>query len=94
MAGVTLDKTPQLLFFLAVVAHPGTEDAKVHNLVLTQEEDSYDKRLAELDLQARAIEGGEMHIVIAGDHSAAYAAALQGGTSEELLDQWLGQIGA
>jgi hypothetical protein len=90
---LSLDKTPKLLFFLAVVAHPGTEHAKVHNLVLTRES-GYDEQLEELDLQARAVEGGEMHIVIAGDRSAAYAAARQGGTSEALLDQWLGQVGA
>ncbi|MCG8970955.1 hypothetical protein, partial [Streptomyces sp. CL12-4] len=83
---VTLAKTPQLHFFLAVVAHPGTDHAKVHNLRLTHE-DGYDALLDELDRQARAIDGGEMHIVIAGDRSAAYTDALQGGTREELLDQ-------
>lgn len=91
---VTLDKTAQLLFFLAVVAHPGTENAKVHNLVLTHDEDGYEDRLAALGAEARAIEGGEMHIVIAGDRSAAYAAARNGGTGEELLNQWLDQQGA
>ncbi|MEU6462200.1 hypothetical protein [Streptomyces sp. NPDC046976] len=90
---ITLDKSPQLLFFLAVVAHPGTDHAKVHSLVLSQEEHSYERQLEALDLQARAIEGGELHIVIAGDRSAAYTAARTGGTSEGLLDQWLGQQG-
>ncbi|MEV8344488.1 hypothetical protein [Streptomyces niveus] len=90
---VSLDKTEKILFFLAVVAHPGTENAKVHNLVLAENDRRYDAHLEELDLQARAVEGGEMHIVIAGDRSAAYAAALNGATSEEMLDRWLGQQG-
>ncbi|MFB8120588.1 hypothetical protein ACFQ6U_14110 [Streptomyces sp. NPDC056465] len=89
---VTLAKTPQVLFFLAVVAHPGTENAKVHRLALTKEE-SYDALLQEVDLEARAIDGGEYHIVIAGDRSAAHTAALQGGTSEAMLDLWLNQQG-
>lgn len=89
---VSLDKTAQLRFFLAVVAYPGTGNAKVHNLVLTHE-DGYDALLEKLDHQARAVDGGEMHIVIAGDRSAGYAAALQGGTGEEMLDKWLAQEG-
>ncbi|MFF4543692.1 hypothetical protein ACFY1J_05505 [Streptomyces sp. NPDC001406] len=89
---VSLNKTPQLLFFLAVVAYPGTEKSKVYRVTLARDED-YDALLEELHGLAAVVEAGELCIVIAGDRSAAYAAAHQGSTSEAMLDKWLGQQG-
>jgi hypothetical protein len=89
---VTLAKSPQLLAFLAVVSGTGTgtDNAQVHCLLLTRE-DGYDDQVDYMHLQARAVEGGELAFVVAGDRSAAYAAARQGDSSEELMSQWIEQ---
>ncbi|GHH22438.1 hypothetical protein [Streptomyces lanatus] len=88
---VTLAKKPQLLFFLTVTTGFGTADAKVHNLVLTHEEETYDDQVEEAHRQADAIDGAAVHCLIAGDRSAAYAAARTGQDFDTLLDQWLEQ---
>ena len=70
---VTLAKLPQLQFFLAVVSGLGTDNARVHCLLLTRE-DGYVDQVDYMHVQTRAVESGELICVIAGDRSAAYAA--------------------
>ncbi|MFG2986169.1 hypothetical protein ACGFYQ_33795 [Streptomyces sp. NPDC048258] len=88
---VSLDKTPQLLFFLAIVTDPGTPDAKVHRLTLTPADNTYDDVVNEMNLQTRAVNNGELVCVIAADRSAGYTAALLGEADDELWSKWLEQ---
>ncbi|MFE4583405.1 hypothetical protein [Streptomyces chartreusis] len=88
---VSLDKPAQLLFFLAVTTGFGTADAKVHSLVLTLEEETYEDQLEAMHRQAETIDGASVHCLIAGDRSAAYAVARTGQDFDALLDQWLEQ---
>ncbi|MFJ4880124.1 hypothetical protein ACIP93_33620 [Streptomyces sp. NPDC088745] len=87
---ISLDKAPQLHFFLAIVTTPDTDGAAVHRLALTREA-TYENLLEELHLQTRAIEGAELIIVIAGDRSEAYASALRGESSPQMIDRWFDQ---
>ncbi|MFJ4084968.1 hypothetical protein ACIP2Z_39245 [Streptomyces iakyrus] len=88
---VTLAKTEQLRFFLSVTSGFGTEDAKVHDLVVTYGEDTYEEQLEAMHRQADKIDGAEVHCLIAGDRSAAYAVARTGQDFDTLLDQWFEQ---
>ncbi|MFG2408831.1 hypothetical protein ACGFR8_31695 [Streptomyces brevispora] len=87
---VTLAKTPQLHFFLAVVSNQGTDSAHVHALLLTRQ-NGYANQVDLMHLQARAVNGGELVCIVAGDRSAAYADARQGECNEELMTAWIDQ---
>lgn len=88
---VSLEKTPQLLFFLAITTGAGTPDAKVHRLALTPADTTYDDVVNDMNLETRAIQGVELHCVIAADRSSGYAEAVKGESNEALFSAWLDQ---
>ncbi|OEJ21041.1 hypothetical protein [Streptomyces subrutilus] len=88
---VSLEKKPQLLHFLAITTDAGTPAAKVHRLTLTPADTTYDDVVNDMHVEMRAIEGAEIHNVIAVDRSSAYAAARLGEIDEELFSAWLEQ---
>ncbi|MER7952021.1 hypothetical protein ABTY59_31985 [Streptomyces sp. NPDC096079] len=87
---VSLDKTPQLLFFLAVVTDAGTDRAEVHSLLLTRDAD-YDSQVDYMHVQRDMVDGGELVCVVAGDRSEAYREARRGDCNEELMSRWIDQ---
>ncbi|WP_328491229.1 hypothetical protein [Streptomyces zaomyceticus] len=87
---VTLDKTPKLHQYLAVVAYPNTVLADVHHVVLTRSAD-YGDQFEWVRRQCEAVENGVVVVVIAGDRSEAYREARRPDLNEDLMARYIDQ---
>ncbi|MEV7512126.1 hypothetical protein AB0O57_29635 [Streptomyces sp. NPDC091201] len=87
---VSLDKTHELLYFLAVITDAGTPEVKVHHLTLTHD-DGYDDLVNGMHDKQRAISGSELVSAVAIDRSAAYTEARRGGSDTEMFNRWCEQ---
>ncbi|MBK3645031.1 hypothetical protein JHN46_30760 [Streptomyces sp. MBT33] len=82
---VSLDKTPQLHLFVAVVTNADTDRATVHHLGLT-DAFYYDDQVNRAHDVKRAVPGSDVYLVVAGDRSAGYREALKGDSSDALIN--------
>ncbi|SEE83002.1 hypothetical protein SAMN05216483_6690 [Streptomyces sp. 2131.1] len=82
---VTLDKTPQLHLFIAVVTDAGTDRAAVHHLGVTTDS-GYDNQVARAWAVKDAVPGSAVHLVVARDRSAGFREALNGDSADFLIN--------
>lgn len=82
---VSLDKTPQLHLFIAVVTDAGTHRAAVHHLGLT-DAFAYDDQVNRAWDVKHAVPGSAVHLVVAGDRSAGFREALNGDSADALIN--------
>jgi hypothetical protein len=85
MAAVSLDKTPQLHLFVAVVTDAGTDHAIVHHLGIT-DAFYYDDQVNRAWDVKHTVPGSDVHLVVAGDRSAGYREALKGDSDDALIN--------
>ncbi|MFF8696315.1 hypothetical protein ACF08W_29290 [Streptomyces sp. NPDC015144] len=82
---VTLDKTPQLHLFIAVVTDAGTDRAAVHHLGLT-DAFAYDDQVNRAWDVKHAVPGSAVHLVVAKDRSAGFREARNGDSADALIN--------
>lgn len=82
---VSLDKTPQLHLFIAVVTDAGTDHATVHHLGIT-DAFYYDDQVNRAWDVKHAVPGSTVHLVVAEDRSAGYREARQGDSPDALIN--------
>ncbi|MGA5127786.1 hypothetical protein ACPCAG_31350 [Streptomyces pseudogriseolus] len=82
---VSLDKTPQLHLFVAVVTDADTDRATVHHVGIT-DAFYYDDQVNRAWEVKWATPGSAVYLVVAGDRSAAYREARKGDSPDELIN--------